>query len=206
MLVLDAVAGDIVGETTIRKSRFVAVLARVSCSDDAAALLARVRAAHPTARHACWAHTFGSGPRAVARCSDDGEPGGTAGPPILAALQSREVVDAGIVVARYFGGVKLGAGGLVRAYGGGAGAVLDAAPLRPARPVALIRVAVPIADAGRVEPVLRGLGDMDAATFSVATVEFAVQVDAAAADDVCDRLLSLTSGAAEVLDVAHRLA
>ncbi|MEZ5213055.1 MULTISPECIES: IMPACT family protein [unclassified Gordonia (in: high G+C Gram-positive bacteria)] len=204
MLVLDRSSGEIVTETTIRKSRFVATLAAVSTEAELAALIARKR--DPSANHACWGAVIGSGPGQIARCSDDGEPGGTAGPPILAALQSREVTGAAIVVVRWFGGIKLGAGGLVRAYGGAAGAVLDAAPLRAARERATLRLRVPIEMAGRVEKVLYAAGDVGAVDYGAESVTFTVDVAAAAEAALRDRVLSVTSGAAEVLDAVHHLA
>lgn len=108
-------------------SRFIATL--VPAEDDAALqrALEEVRAEMPDATHHCWAwRALGTG---VERCSDDGEPGGTAGRPILARLAGAKVVCALLVVTRYYGGTKLGTGGLVRAYGAAASAVLDAADL-----------------------------------------------------------------------------
>jgi hypothetical protein len=90
---------------------------------------AAIEAAHRDASHCCWAWRLGAPPRE--RCSDAGEPGGTAGPPILRALQTAELADALLVVVRWFGGTKLGKGGLVRAYG-----AWRARPWRPPRPCA----------------------------------------------------------------------
>ncbi|MFT4086478.1 MAG: YigZ family protein [Gordonia sp. (in: high G+C Gram-positive bacteria)] len=206
MFVLDPSAGETTVETVVKKSRFIATLAAVDDEDGFGALLTRVKAAHPTARHACWAFTAGSGPYRVERCSDDGEPAGTAGPPILSTLHSRELVGAGVVVIRYFGGVKLGAGGLIRAYGSAAAAALDAAPLRQARPVSVLRIVVPLDDAGRVETMIRAFGAVRAAEYGAASAEFAVAVDTPAEEGLRDRLLSLTSGAAQVVDVVRTLA
>lgn len=203
MRVLDG-AGEIVESTTITKSRFVATLAPVSSEQELVALVDRLR--DPSASHTCWGAVIGSGPHQIARCSDDGEPGGTAGPPILAALQSREVVDAAVVVVRWFGGVKLGAGGLVRAYGGAAGAVLDRAPLREARPISVVRVAVPVGVAGRVEQVLYGLGEVRGVDYGAEYAEYTVCLAADEESGTRDRLLSLTSGKAEILGVDHGFA
>src|SRR5690606_31894770 len=93
--------------------------------EQAKEVIARVRAEHPTATHHCYAYVIGAD-ASVQRCSDDGEPGGTAGPPMLRMLLRRDVRYAVAVVVRYFGGTKLGAGGLIRAYGGAVGAALDA--------------------------------------------------------------------------------
>ncbi|MCU0692466.1 MAG: YigZ family protein, partial [Polyangiaceae bacterium] len=99
-------------ECLIKKSRFLARAARADTADEAMAFLQRVR--DDTASHNCWAYRIGE----LYRFSDDGEPGGTAGRPILSAIEGQRVDHVMVVVARHFGGIKLGAGGLVRAYGG----------------------------------------------------------------------------------------
>jgi uncharacterized YigZ family protein len=96
----------------IRKSRFIARAAPVDSVDAAQAFFARVREADAT--HNCWAYRVG----ASYRFNDDGEPSGTAGKPILQAIDAQSLDRVAVVVARWFGGIKLGAGGLVRAYGG----------------------------------------------------------------------------------------
>lgn len=110
----------------IKGSRFRATVLPVQDADEASAALAEVRRGDPDATHHCWALRLASG---GVRASDDGEPSGTAGRPILARLEGRDVVDALVVVSRWYGGTKLGAGGLVRAYGRTAGDALDRAEL-----------------------------------------------------------------------------
>jgi len=119
----------VTGRTTlevppIKNSRFIATVAPVSTMAEALAVVDEVAAAGPRANHHCWAVRLSDG---TSRSSDDGEPSGSAGRPILARLEGREVEDCVVVVSRWFGGTKLGVGGLVRAYGGCAGAALDAA-------------------------------------------------------------------------------
>jgi putative IMPACT (imprinted ancient) family translation regulator len=113
---------------TVRRSRFLAVAAPVGDTAALAALLAEVRAAHREARHIphAWIDGDGSG-----RSSDDGEPGGTAGRPCLAALARPGLRAAAVAVARIFGGTLLGAANLTRAYGDAATAAVEAAGLRP---------------------------------------------------------------------------
>lgn len=102
----------------IKKSRFIARVTQVAGREDAMAFLAQARADHPDARHHCWAYVIGKpGAATHAAASDDGEPSGTAGKPILNVIQHKGIGDVMVVVIRYFGGIKLGAGGLVRAYG-----------------------------------------------------------------------------------------
>ena len=106
-------------ELVIKKSRFIAWAEKVSDRQQAMAFLARAKAQYPDARHHCWAYQVGD-PRSPvnAGMSDDGEPSGTAGKPILNVLQHKNVGDVMVIIIRYFGGIKLGAGGLVRAYSG----------------------------------------------------------------------------------------
>ncbi len=104
-------------EYEIKKSRFIAWAAYAPDRDSAMQFLQQAKAEYPDARHHCWAYLLGDPANAAsAAMSDDGEPSGTAGKPILNVLQHKGVGDVMLVVTRYFGGVKLGAGGLVRAY------------------------------------------------------------------------------------------
>ncbi len=106
-------------------SRFIATVVPVSDEAAARAALDRVAQEMPDATHHCWAWRIAS--PVIDRAGDAGEPSGSAGRPILAALSGRDIVDTAVVVSRYFGGTKLGVGGLVRAYGGAAGLALDGA-------------------------------------------------------------------------------
>jgi uncharacterized YigZ family protein len=110
-------------EQVVKKSRFLATAIPVLNEQDAKKAIAG--ASHPDANHNCWAWRIGQ----AYRFSDDGEPGGTAGKPILAAIDNQSVDNVAVVVTRWFGGVLLGTGGLVRAYGGTAAACLKTAEL-----------------------------------------------------------------------------
>lgn len=118
-------AHQVTHQIEVKKSRFLAVAAAAADPQQAQAVLARV--ADPQATHNCWAWRIGQ----AYRVSDDGEPGGTAGRPILAAIDGQGFDQVMVVVTRWFGGVKLGAGGLVRAYGGAAAECLRTAPRVP---------------------------------------------------------------------------
>lgn len=126
----ETIAREVNTEIEITRSRFLTRLARVDSEDGAREVIAAVRAEHPRARHHCTAFVIGPDAR-VQRSNDDGEPGGTAGAPMLDALVSAGLSDVVAVVTRYFGGVLLGAGGLTRAYRASvAGAVLEAERVR----------------------------------------------------------------------------
>ncbi len=122
-------------EKVIERSRFISTCSHVESEEEARAFLARVRTEFPDATHHCYAFvadTLGN----LMRFSDDGEPQGTAGMPILDALRGKKLYQTAVVVTRYFGGVKLGAGGLVRAYSGAASECLDGAEKRFFEPCA----------------------------------------------------------------------
>ncbi|TXS51572.1 YigZ family protein [Streptomyces sp. t39] len=151
------VAREGVHETEINRSRFLCSLAPAATEEEAQAFVARVRAQHPTATHNCFAYVVGAD-AAVQKASDDGEPGGTAGVPMLQMLLRREVRYTAAVVTRYYGGVKLGAGGLIRAYGGVVGEALDALGTVVRTRFRIVLVTVDHQRAGKVENDLRATG------------------------------------------------
>ncbi|MEM6674750.1 MAG: YigZ family protein [Planctomycetota bacterium] len=137
----------------IKGSRFIACASPATTEDEAAAFIESVRRGDPGARHVCYAWRLGAaGDRT--RSSDDGEPSGSAGRPILAQIEGHGLTDAVVAVIRYFGGVKLGVGGLVRAYGGAAGQALDRAELRHVLVRAPLRCSHAYEDSGAVQGVL----------------------------------------------------
>ncbi len=144
-------------ETEINRSRFLCALAPAATEPQAQEFVRAVREAHPTANHHCFAYVIGTD-AGIQRASDDGEPSGTAGAPMLQMLLRRDVRYAVAVVTRYFGGVKLGAGGLIRAYGGVVGEALDVLGTRIRHRRRLATVTVDHAHAGRLENDLRGTG------------------------------------------------
>ena len=113
-------------EFIINKSRFIGYGCPCETEEEALAFLARIRQKHKDATHNCYAYIIGLN-SGIMRYSDDGEPGGTAGMPIIEVMKARGVVNCAVVVTRYFGGILLGAGGLVRAYAQGSKTALDAA-------------------------------------------------------------------------------
>lgn len=113
-------------EHDVKKSRFIARAGHVTSREEAMAFVARARADYPDARHHCWAYLLGNPAGSCdAAMNDDGEPSGTAGKPMLNVIQHKRIGDVVLVVIRYFGGIKLGAGGLSRAYSAAAEAVLS---------------------------------------------------------------------------------
>lgn len=119
-------AGESRVVTTLSNSRFITTVGRVASTDDVKQFLSRIRDEMPDATHHVYAFRVGHGNSVIEGMSDDGEPSGTAGPPVMAVLRGSDIGDAIVVVTRYFGGTKLGTGGLVRAYGDAARAGLSA--------------------------------------------------------------------------------
>ncbi len=130
-------------ETTVLNSRFIATLAPVFSVDEAKAFIARIRAEFVDATHHVPAYVIGHGASVITHCSDNGEPAGTAGRPALAVLSGSGLGDAAVVVTRYFGGTKLGTGGLVRAYSDAVRQVLAIAPLAERMSVHIVRLVAP---------------------------------------------------------------
>ena len=127
-----AVPSEVLEKTLlVKKSRFIACAKMISSRDDAKKFLQSKKDEYPDARHHCWAYLIGNPQSATnAAMSDDGEPGGTAGKPILNVIQHKNIGDVMVLVTRYFGGVKLGAGGLTRAYSGATEMVLSELKLK----------------------------------------------------------------------------
>lgn len=121
-------AGPARAELVVANSRFIATADHTPSVESARALIAATRAALPDASHHCYAYLVGYGASVTAGMSDDGEPSGTAGRPMLAVLRGADLGDVTVVATRYFGGTLLGTGGLVRAYGDAVRAVLAALP------------------------------------------------------------------------------
>jgi len=184
------------GETEVKRSRFIATVARVDTEAEARAVVASARASYPDASHHCVAYVLEGNGVTTAHTSDDGEPSGTAGVPMLKVLTSAGLVNVVAVVTRYFGGVKLGAGGLARAYGG---AVADAVAVMP-RVVRQVRqvwaVHLPYADAGRVQEEL--LRD-DVTVVGVSHDETGVRLRLTMPDDAGDSVARATRGTVDVV-------
>ncbi|MDQ1104636.1 putative YigZ family protein [Nocardioides zeae] len=198
-------ATDGAAEIEVRRSRFLATVRRVEDEAAARAVVDELRRRHHDARHHCSAFALGpwGAPGAVQRSSDDGEPSGTAGAPILEVLRGREVADVVVVVTRWFGGVLLGAGGLVRAYGDATRAGLDGVGLRARARVAEVALDVAHADAGRVESELRarGVGVRDAEYGAGVTLHLAVPPAEVAA--LVATVAALTGGTAQPVVVGE---
>lgn len=190
----------------IRRSEFIGMLRRVETEDEARAWIDEVRGVHHAATHVVPAFVLGPD-RDVQRSSDDGEPAGTAGMPMMQALTNFRALHSGVeysdlsdvcaIVVRYFGGVKLGAGGLVRAYSDTVVAALEQTPLVVRQRMLNVALQAPHGEVGRVE------NDLRSAHFTVLGTDYAgpqatITVGVDDADDALEqfnaRLASMTAG------------
>ena len=186
---------EAVYEEEIKKSRFIVKAVRVADPEEALAYLDRIRETRAT--HNCWAYRIGHN----YRFSDDGEPGGTAGKPILNAIEKQDIDSVMVVVIRYFGGVKLGAGGLVRAYGGSAAKCLQRAHLEPIVPQAEIRLRVAFDHIGALYTLVDQFGAQRLAEIYTDTgLEIGLKIDRNDCQALVAALTDASAGRIELLD------
>lgn len=143
-------------EIIIKNSRFIGCASPAQDEEAALSYLRGVKAAHPLASHHCYAYVLGAN-AAATRFSDDGEPSGTAGKPILEVMKNQELTNACVVVVRYFGGTLLGRGGLVRAYAGACAAAVTLAGIATEEASAILHAQLPYALWDKVQFVMRSL-------------------------------------------------
>jgi uncharacterized YigZ family protein len=191
--VLSTLAAPARLQQEVRKSRFLAQAEAIGDADAAAAFIARASA--PDATHNCWAWRIGD----RYRFNDDGEPGGSAGRPILAAIDGQGLDAVAVVVTRWFGGIKLGVGGLVRAYGGCAAECLRLASRTPLVERVRLRVRCPFTAVPRLVsrlPDYEAVRSGDSPTTD--GIELLVELPASRADALRDFVRDLTRGRADV--------
>ncbi|MCA9973867.1 MAG: YigZ family protein [Anaerolineales bacterium] len=195
-------AAEARAEMKVKNSTFIATAAPVFSVDEAKAFIARVREAYADATHNVPAYQVGHGASTVAHCSDDGEPSGTAGRPMLAVLQGSGIGDVAVVVTRYFGGTKLGTGGLVRAYGDAVKAVLAVLPLAERVPTHTAMVALPYSHLERVRLLVAAHGGELLDESFTADVTLTMRFTVAAFDAFQAALQEMTHGtlAAEIVE------
>jgi len=191
-------------EEVIRKSRFITVLAHAPTAEAAQAVLAGLKEEFPDATHHCWAYLAGPpGETASIGMSDDGEPHGTAGRPMLTALLHSGVGEIVAVCARYYGGTKLGTGGLSRAYSGGVRMALETLPTRERVERTAIRVEVAYEALDSLQRLLEEAEAVVETEEYGEVVRYRVAVPREEVDRMVHRLAGLTRGKA-VVEVVER--
>jgi uncharacterized YigZ family protein len=188
----------------IKGSRFLAFAAPAPTDDDVQVHLAEVRKRHHAARHVCWARVLSPDGGDV-RARDDGEPSGSAGKPILSAIRGRNLTFTVVAVVRYFGGTKLGVGGLARAYGGAAAEALDRAQIVQIIPSRRVTADLDYADLAGVRAFALKRDQPEVAADYAARVRLAWLLPQAAADPFAAALLDATHGrvSASVADLVE---
>ncbi|MBE5782733.1 MAG: YigZ family protein [Clostridiales bacterium] len=187
-------------EFIVNKSRFIGYASPCETEEEALAFLKSIREKHKDATHNCYAYVIGQN-AGIMRYNDDGEPGGTAGMPMMEVLKARGVVNCCVVVTRYFGGILLGAGGLVRAYSHGCAIALNAAQVVKMEMSQRILLDVPYSLWDRVNHALKSLPQLTEETNFGASVEATLLIRKKDVDAVTQKLTSLTDAKAEWLEL-----
>jgi uncharacterized YigZ family protein len=198
------IARDAEATIEVKRSRFLCTLRRVEDEAAARALVERLRKEHWDARHHCSAFVLGPPPTPVERSSDDGEPPGTAGAPMLEVLRGHVVSDVAAVVTRWFGGTLLGTGGLARAYADAVRAALDEAGTQRRTLMREHLLRLDHAEAGRVESELRARGVAVLGAEYAAGVGLRLGVTVEAEARLAGLVAELTGGAGETAVLGER--
>lgn len=188
------------GEFTEKRSRFIGRLWPVESEAEALEVIQQMRRRHYDATHNCWAYILHGG---AVRFSDDGEPGGTAGMPMLQVLQKEGLENCVCVVTRYFGGILLGAGGLVRAYTKGAKLAVDAAGKSVKRVWTALYLPCPYPFYQRVKLLIDSFDGIVKDSVFGAEVELTVLTPRERTGDFLDALTELTAGTVDTLEVGE---
>ena len=187
-------------EFTEKRSQFIGRIWPVETEEEALSKIQEMKKQHYDATHNCWAYIIHGG---AVRFSDDGEPGGTAGMPMLQVLQREGLNNVVCVVTRYFGGILLGAGGLVRAYTRGAKIAVDAAGKSIKRVWTVLYVPCPYSFYERVKLEIEAFGGILRSTDFGAEVDMEILFPQANAQLFLDRLTDLTSGTVEGMEIGQ---
>lgn len=192
-------------EVTIQKSRFIGYASPCTTEEEAIRYIQAIREQHREARHHCYAYIIGSN-SGIMRYSDDGEPGGTAGMPMLDLLKKEQTVNCCVVVVRYFGGILLGTGGLVRAYTQGCKLALEAAEIVRMELSDVIQCRVNYSLWNSIQYALKNMDILVGGVQYLDTVEFEYAVRKKDSEESIRTLLNKTDGKLEykILEEAYR--
>ncbi len=185
--------------TEEKSSEFLTFLHPVTSREEAMAQVELYRQQYPDAAHVCWAYVIGNTRQPLTQAfSDDGEPSGTAGKPMLHVLTERDVGNSLAVVVRYFGGVKLGAGGLVRAYSGAVSTAVNCATLEQVIPSAELRVSVDFAREARIRHIVNLHQGNILDVGYAAQVSLLISLPATQAESFTRQVINETAGSADI--------
>jgi uncharacterized YigZ family protein len=185
-------------EIIIQKSRFIAQIKRAESEQEAIDFIQTIKKKHWNATHNCSAYLIGEHDQ-IQKANDDGEPSGTAGVPILEVLKKRNLKDTVVVITRYFGGIKLGAGGLIRAYGKATSEGLDTVGIVERYLVQVISVTVEYPLLGKVENDLRASGFLIKNISYLEKVTFVVYVEVNDIEKFANWIIEITNAQANIV-------
>lgn len=184
-------------EIIIEKSTFIGYAKPIKTEEEAIEFVNEIKKKHKDATHNVWAYTIGENMN-IQRYSDDGEPQGTAGIPTLEVIKKEDLRDVVVVVTRYFGGIKLGAGGLVRAYTKGAKVGIEAGIVIEKVKYSEVKIKIEYTQLGRIQNEIMNLRFKVKDTIYSEDVELIVYVRNEEAQSLMDRIIDITSGTADV--------
>ncbi|MGP4078957.1 YigZ family protein [Pseudalkalibacillus sp. R45] len=189
-------------EINVQKSRFIAYVERAETEQAAQDFIQSIKKKHHDANHNCSAYLIGENDQ-IQKANDDGEPSGTAGVPILEVLKKRKLKNTVVVITRYFGGIKLGAGGLIRAYGTSTSEGLDATGIVERKLMNIVAFRVNYSLLGKFENEIRN-SEYPLKTINyLDDVEFQVNVPVNERDTLIDWITDLSSGNAHISDTSE---
>ena len=186
-----------VDEYIVEKSTFIGYAKPIKTEEEAIEFINEIKKKHKDATHNVWAYTIGETMN-IQRYSDDGEPQGTAGIPTLEVIKKEDLRDVVVVVTRYFGGIKLGAGGLVRAYTKGAKVGIEAGIVIEKVKYTEVKIKIEYTQLGRIQNEIMNLGFKVKDTIYSEDVELVVYARNEEAQSLVDRMIDITSGTADV--------
>ncbi|KAB2332658.1 YigZ family protein [Bacillus mesophilum] len=184
-------------EIVIQKSRFIAFISRAETEEEAQEFIQKIKKEHWNATHNCSAYLIGENDQ-IQKANDDGEPSGTAGVPILEVLKKRQLKDTVAVITRYFGGIKLGAGGLIRAYGKATSEGLTATGIVERKLMAVMHTTVDYTWLGKLENELRSSVYSIKDIHYLDNVEIQVYVEENQTSAFTDWMTELTNGQGKI--------
>lgn len=188
------IARESSSETKVKASRFIGETCLVSTVDDALTRLAAIRKREHAASHHCYAYRMGLGPDVSFKYSDDGEPSGTAGKPIYDVIVGNDLTNILLVVTRYFGGTKLGTGGLTHAYSEAARLVLDGSGIKENFVLSRFRFDLEFSHYDRWRTLLHRLGAVETGSAFAENVTSEVEIRRSKAQELIRAFTELTSG------------
>jgi uncharacterized YigZ family protein len=186
-------------EINIERSRFITYVTRAETEEEAQEFITSIKKKHHDANHNCSAYMIGEN-NLIQKANDDGEPSGTAGVPMLEVLKKRDLKDTVVVVTRYFGGIKLGAGGLIRAYGRATSEGLNATGIVERRLMRVMKTKIDYTWLGKVENEVRSSHYQLKEIHYLEAVEVDVYVEEASKEQFVDWMTELTNGQREITE------